>query len=179
MQQKLALACAFVKDTPLLLLDEPTLGLDVSSSHELRSQIKELATEGGRTIVLSSHDMAVVEDTCERVVIINHGRVITDDSVANLIGLFKARAYRLSVNGLDPSQRATLAAAFPMIRFTDTEEHTVIEVEFPDGRGFYRLVDVLRERDTEIESIDRRDPNLEEIFLRIVASQPAPVEVEP
>ncbi|MFQ5795465.1 MAG: ABC transporter ATP-binding protein [Candidatus Bipolaricaulia bacterium] len=115
MQQKLAVACALVKGTDILLLDEPTLGLDVETSYELRNVLKEMAKRGERTILLSSHNMNVVEEICDRVIIIHQGRVVTDDQVANLLELFKARAYRFA-----------------------------------------------------IESIDCRNPNLEEIFLKIV-----------
>jgi ABC-2 type transport system ATP-binding protein len=169
MQQKLALACVFIKKTPLLLLDEPTLGLDVTASHELRSIVRDLATKDGRTVVLSSHDMAVVQDVCERVVIISNGRVVTDDHVANLIQLFHARAYTFTLaHGLSELQRAEIASRSPISTITTDGERTTIDVEIPDGTGLYQMIDVLRDGETIIESIDRRDPNLEEIFLRIV-----------
>ncbi|MDW8110619.1 MAG: ABC transporter ATP-binding protein, partial [Candidatus Bipolaricaulota bacterium] len=94
MQQKLAVACALVKRTPILLLDEPTLGLDVETSYELRWILKRMAEQGQRTILLSSHDMNVVQDICERVIIINHGRIVVDDRIENLKRLFTASAYR-------------------------------------------------------------------------------------
>ncbi len=169
MQQKLALACAMVKRTPVLLLDEPTLGLDVEASFELRQVIKELAATGERTVVLSSHDMAVVEDVCERVVIIQDGRIVADDRVANLMRLFRARAYHFAISGtLSDEARAALEALFPLSTVRTADDHTEIEVEFPDPRDFYRLVDLLRDAGCTIDSIDRRHPDLEEIFLRIV-----------
>jgi ABC-2 type transport system ATP-binding protein len=169
MQQKLALACAFIKGTPLLLLDEPTLGLDVEASYELRQAIREMATEHGRTVVLSSHDMAVVQEVCERVIIISGGHVVTDDKVSNLIQLFRARAYTFTVSGvLSAEQRSHLEATFPMCSVETDHTHTVVDVEFPDGAGFYSLMDILRSSEVVVEAIDRRDPNLEEIFLRIV-----------
>ncbi|MBI4728824.1 MAG: ABC transporter ATP-binding protein [Acidobacteria bacterium] len=172
MQQKLALACAFVKETPLLVLDEPTLGLDVESSHDLRVHIKEAAAAGGRTILLSSHDMDVVQDVCERVVIVNGGRVVTDDRVANLLELFGARAYRFTIAGpVGGPLGDALRVRFPLLDARSDPYRSEIDVELPDGAGFYDLVDILRESRSVVESIDRRDPNLEEIFLKIVTQE--------
>ena len=167
MQQKLALACAVVKGTPVLLLDEPTLGLDVEASHELRGLIRELASTE-RTILLSSHDMSVVQDLCQRVIIVNAGRVVTDDSVSNLLALFRARAYRFTLaDPLPPAHRSELERAFPLA----SVDGTTIDVELEDAGGFYTLVDALRGAAAVIESVDRRDPDLEEVFLRIVRTQ--------
>ncbi|HET8986032.1 MAG TPA: ABC transporter ATP-binding protein, partial [Trueperaceae bacterium] len=80
MQQKLAISVALLADTDVLLLDEPTLGLDVETGYEVRTLLADIA-RSGKTIILSTHDMAVVEALCRRVVVINHGRVVTDDSV--------------------------------------------------------------------------------------------------
>lgn len=90
MQQKLAILVALISQSKVILLDEPTLGLDVQASHEIRQLLKEIVAEQGRTVILTTHDMNVVQDTCERVIIVNQGRVVADDSVHNL-DLFKVR----------------------------------------------------------------------------------------
>lgn len=172
MQQKLAVACAFVKGTPLLMLDEPTLGLDVETSFELRAMLKQMVAESGQTILLSSHDMDVVQELCERVIIINNGRIVTDDKVSNLLELFKARAYRLTLSGPVPQALAReLEATFESIQMTSDSHHSAIEVELLGGGRFYDLVDMLRKFDAEIDSIDRADPDLGEVFLRIVRGE--------
>jgi ABC-2 type transport system ATP-binding protein len=164
MQQKLALACALVKRTPVVLLDEPTLGLDVEASHELRALLRGLA--GERTVLVSSHDMDVVQDVCERVIIVNEGRVVTDDRVANLLQLFRTRAYKVVVAGRIDAER--IRECFPHARVEADTTQTTIEVELADGSLVYGLVDVLREAGTSIESIDRMQPDLEQVFLEIV-----------
>lgn len=172
MQQKLAVACAFVKGTPLLMLDEPTLGLDVETSFELRAMLKQMVAQSGQTILLSSHDMDVVQELCERVIIINNGRIVTDDKVSNLLELFKARAYRLTLSGPVPQALAReLEATFQSIQVTSDSHHSAIDVELLDGGRFYDLVDLLRKFDAEIDSIDRADPDLGEVFLRIVRGE--------
>jgi ABC-2 type transport system ATP-binding protein len=169
MQQKLAVACALVKQTEILLLDEPTLGLDVETSYELRGSLKAMAETGDRTILLSTHDMNLVQDICDRVIIIHDGRVVTDDRVANLLTLFRARAYRFQLEGhLTDEQRQALEAAFQLIQIRQSDHASAIEVEILQKDQLYRLMDILRDGGTLIESIDRQDPNLEQIFLNIV-----------
>lgn len=172
MQQKLAVACAFIRNAPVLLLDEPTLGLDVESSHELRAELKQMAAKGERTILLSSHAMDVVQDICERVIVINHGRVVTDDRVDNLLTLFKARAYQFVIRGtLTPLQDASLRQHFPMIEISTDSYETSIVVELFEATRLYDLIEVLRTERSVIEKIEPQDPDLEEIFLRIVKGE--------
>lgn len=170
MKQKLALACALVKGTPVLLLDEPTLGLDVEASHELRSLIRELARSQGKTVALSSHDMGVVEDTCARVIILSRGRVIADDLVSNLLSLFRTRVYRVGLrNGLPDRVLAELSVRFPAFRWIPEERALQVEIH-PDG-SFYDLVDILRQGQVEIEGLSRSEPDLEEVFLRLIRGE--------
>ncbi len=170
MKQKLALACALVKGTPLLLLDEPTLGLDVETSHELRGVIRELTRSQGKTVLLSSHDMGVVEDTCARVVILSRGRVVADDLVPNLLALFRTRAYRVSLrDGLPDGARAQLEARLVALRPLEAER--ALEVELPPEQDVYTLMDALREAGVAVEGVSRAEPNLEDVFLRIVRGQ--------
>jgi ABC-2 type transport system ATP-binding protein len=166
MQQKLALACAVLPGTPLLLLDEPTLGLDVETSHELRGYLRGLAAGDDRAIVLSSHDMQVVRDVCDRVVIINGGRVVADETVDGLMKLFTARSCRIKLAAPAPAvARASLSEEFEGLRFVDD---TTIEVVLRDSPAFYELFDLLRSSGCEIDAVDSIDPDLEEIFLTIV-----------
>jgi ABC-2 type transport system ATP-binding protein len=166
MQQKLALACAMIKGTELLVLDEPTLGLDVRMSHELRTSLRELGARGQRSILLSSHDMQVVQSICDRVVIIHGGRVVADDRVERLLEAFRSRSYRVVVDGvLDADARARVSRAFAAARTEDEGERTRIDVEVGDPRRLYDLVELLRGADALIHSIGTREPTLEEVFL--------------
>ena len=79
----MGLAQALVHDPDVLVLDEPTSGLDPAQRKEIRELLAELAA-GERTVILSTHVLAEVEAVCERVVIINKGRVVTTDSIEAL-----------------------------------------------------------------------------------------------
>lgn len=105
MQQRLGVAVALLKDPELLVLDEPANGLDPAGQLEIRALIRSLGT-GGRTIVLSSHDMAEVEELCGRVGIISGGRLLAEGSPAELRG-----TSRLIVRAEPSGDAAVLAAA--------------------------------------------------------------------
>jgi len=82
MKKKLGLACALIHDPPVLILDEPTIGLDPRQIIEIRSLIRTLG--GKRTVVLSTHILPEVSQVCDKVVIINDGRIVVEDTLANL-----------------------------------------------------------------------------------------------
>ena len=171
MQQKLALACAVVVGAPLLLLDEPTLGLDVEISRELRAFLLELARDHGRGILLSSHDMRVVRDVADRVVIIKDGHVVVDDRVENLLALFRARSLLVRLAAPLPAHElAPLRARFPAAAAgtTDGASADTVAVTLADATELYELVDLLRAAGAVVESIDRDEVDLEDVFIRIV-----------
>jgi ABC-2 type transport system ATP-binding protein len=81
-KQRVGIAQALLNDPPVLVLDEPTIGLDPKQIHEVRELIKELA--GKHTVILSTHILPEVEQTCHRVIIIDHGKIIAVDTPQNL-----------------------------------------------------------------------------------------------
>ncbi|MGH7934444.1 MAG: ABC transporter ATP-binding protein [Candidatus Binataceae bacterium] len=81
-RQRVGLAQALIHDPPVLVLDEPTIGLDPRQIHEIRELIRGLA--GGRTIVLSTHILPEVSQICDKVVIINDGQVVLEEQLSNL-----------------------------------------------------------------------------------------------
>ena len=165
MQQKLAIAVALLADTDALVLDEPTLGLDVETGHEVRALLADIAAQG-KTVLLSSHDMPVVQALCRRAVIISQGRVVTDDSVANLLRLFQARAFNVRLQAsLAFDQREALLAAFNVTAHDDDRS---FDVEFSANHDLYRLMDFLRQAGAEVESIERTTVQFEQVFRRLV-----------
>jgi len=86
MRQKVLLSAALMHNPDLVLLDEPFSGLDVATGLVLRNLIEELASRG-KTVLFSSHELETVERVCQRVVILHRGKIVADDSIANLRGL--------------------------------------------------------------------------------------------
>ncbi|HPP13531.1 MAG TPA: ATP-binding cassette domain-containing protein, partial [bacterium] len=97
-RQRVGLAQALVNDPPCLILDEPTIGLDPRQITETRRLIQNLA--GNRTVILSTHILPEVSMTCQRVIIINEGRIVAIDTVENLtVRMQKVVEIRLEVEG--------------------------------------------------------------------------------
>lgn len=172
MQQRLAVASAFVRGTDVLLLDEPTLGLDVEASYELRGLIKRKAQEEGKTILLSSHDMKVVEDLCHRVIIINQGKIVVDDTVRNLKSLFTVSAFKFEIEeDLPESSLEEIKANFFRAHYQKDSGNNIITVEFRDFAKFYELIDMLRKMGVKIKNITSTEPDFENVYLRIVRGE--------
>jgi len=85
MKQKVVVARALIHDPPVLMFDEPTSGLDILSARTVIDSIKESKIRG-KTVIFSSHIMHIAEEVCDRICVINKGRVITEGSVRNVIG---------------------------------------------------------------------------------------------
>lgn len=169
MKQKTSVVCALARRTPLLFLDEPTLGLDVETSLELRHILNQLATEEERTIVVSSHDMDVIQDICQRVIILSGGQVIVNDQVSHLMRLFGTRAYRLSlVGGLPQGLGETLTSHFSSVSVTTNDTGVDIIINLSEPEDIYLLMDILRSFGAIIDEISHEDVDLEKVFLEVV-----------
>lgn len=172
MQQKLAIAVALLANTDVILLDEPTLGLDVEISYEIRELLKKMVKEEQRTIIISSHDMPVVQDLCDRTIIINKGTVVVDEKVENLLKLFETRAYTIRLGQpLSAAQEQQLSLKFPMSSYTMNGQEAVVEVNLERSEDIYVLMDILKEEHTLVESIDRTTIDFEEVFMQIVKGE--------
>jgi len=165
MKQKVSLASVLASEADLVFLDEPTLGLDVESSLTLRQELRRIVDERDMTIVLSSHDMAVVEDVCDRVVIMRDGQVVADDAVSKLRPSGAERTYRVTSPDLTPSLVATLRGRFDIVA-VDRGGVPSVDVA-ADSEGFYELAAVLRERDVRLDGVTTVESDLEDVFLRL------------
>ncbi len=172
-QQKVALAAALVKETPLLALDEPTLGLDVEAKRELVNLIRRLARDEGKTILLTSHQMDVVEALADRVIIIQDGRIIVEDSPEGLRRLFDIQAYRITVQ----LGSAELPPAFVSRWHARVEPRVngemVLRVTLAQPQALYRLLDDLEALGALLRAVEPDLPDLEEAYLRLVQTAPA------
>jgi len=108
-KQRVGIAQALLNDPPVLVLDEPTIGLDPKQIHEVRELIKDLA--GKHTVILSTHILPEVEQTCHRVIIIDHGKIVAVDTPQNLRtqGQGTSRIF-VEVEGPSPAIVSTLKA---------------------------------------------------------------------
>jgi ABC-2 type transport system ATP-binding protein len=164
-QQKVSLACVLARGTPLVFLDEPTLGLDVEASRRLREEIRRLVEEQDRAVVLSSHDMDVVREVCDRVVVMNEGRIVADDAVESLVDLFRTQAYRVRFQESGSAKAA--------LRSFDAEwDDDAVEVTLSDPERLYDLMTALAEAGAVVESMASVEPDFEDVFVSLTAGSP-------
>ena len=166
-KQKVSLACTMARDPDVVVLDEPTLGLDVESSLDLRRELRRLVQDDGTTVLLSSHDMDVIQEVCDRVVIMNDGEVVVNNTVDNLLELFNTQSYEITVEEeLDAHLRRRLESTFDASDFERRDGTTTFRAKVV-GDEFYQLVERLRTAGLSIVSFDGVDPDLEDVFLHI------------
>ncbi len=168
MQQKVALACALIGDPQLLLLDEPTLGLDVRSAESLKQRIRQLADEEGKAILLTTHQMELAEELCDRVAIIDEGRLLLCKPVSSLKEMFRQRCYVIRVR---KSQSLT---PWEQIPAQVQDQHSYWELRVQNSDEFFHTIRVLEGCQAEILSIDTESPSLKEIFLRVTNYERVP-----
>ena len=172
MQQKLAIAVAMLANSDVILLDEPTLGLDVETGYEVRELLRTIVDDYNRTIIISSHDMNVIQDLCDRTVIINDGKIVVDDKVENLMKLFEVRAYTITLGDvLSEQQQHILQRKFPEYEYSTETMQPVLQIHLTQSDEIYDLFDVLKMENTPVESIDRNTINFEQIFMKIVKGE--------
>jgi len=178
MKQKVSLASVLAGGAELVFLDEPTLGLDVESSRTLRRELRRLVREEELTIVLSSHDMAVIEAVCDRVVMMADGRIVADDTVGALVSGAGRDAVRVTSRDIDDHVRATLRERFDVRVVDSADGPTTIEVTAA-GERLYDLMDVLRRAGVTVEEIRTVRPGLEEVFVEMTGMEPGEDGREP
>jgi ABC-2 type transport system ATP-binding protein len=159
MQQKVAIAAALIADPPIVLLDEPTLGLDVEATRTVKRWIAELARELGTTILLTTHQLDVVQELCDRVAVMRQGRLVADLPTRELLATFRERdRYEIRVEGAAP----------PGFDAVTSEGVSTISVRVSDPIEVYDVVERLRAQGVVMESLTQVQPDLEEVFLALV-----------
>ena len=176
-RQRVGLAQAILHNPEVLILDEPTAGLDPKQIIETRELIKELA--GDHTIILSTHILPEVAQTCERVVIINKGRVVAEDSPDNLTGrLHGAVTVRLQVDtaGADPTAALRAVPGVAAVSVGDAgDDGRTVEVQSAQDVDVRRdLANAVVSNGWGLLEMRRARLSLEEIFLQLTtAEEPA------
>ena len=162
MQQKLAIAVSLVHEPALLLLDEPTLGLDVEAAETVKQIVRELAAEG-QAIVLTTHHLDVAQQLSDRVAIIREGRIVAKDRTKTLLARFSGEQYEIEVAAeLDEPRRHRLAGLG-----AEVTDGCVVYVGEPEG--LWQVLEVLRP--LPILRVEKDRADLTEVFLKLVREE--------
>jgi ABC-2 type transport system ATP-binding protein len=163
MKRRLNLGVALVHAPRLLLLDEPTVGVDPQSRNHIFEEVRRLNAEG-TTVVYTSHYMEEVQALCSRVGIIDHGRLVACDTLQGLLKHLTGLV-RFRVPGPSPALRERLKE---LPDCTLAERDNCLELECTDVKGtLLRLVAILNESRVELTSLETEEPNLERVFLHL------------
>jgi ABC-2 type transport system ATP-binding protein len=169
MRQRLGIAGALLRDPRLLLLDEPTTGLDPAGMRDMRALIHRLAADG-ITVLLSSHLMSEVEELCDRVAIVSRGRVIHEGSLEELIAT-SAGGYALRTT--DDARAAAVAREADGVRGVEAaEDGLAFRAESEDAVAALSLA--LAGAGVGIVALVPRVASLEELFFRLTEGAPEP-----
>lgn len=176
-RQRVGLAQAIIHNPDVLILDEPTAGLDPKQIHETRDLIRSLA--GAHTIILSTHILPEVEQTCDHVVIISKGKVVAKDSVENLTSRLRGQeAIALEVSGAptdDVRRRLEQVAGVSRVIHKDTRNgnHTFEVESLPGQHVRSPLARAVIESGWDLHELRAVAMSLEDVFLELTASEKA------
>ena len=165
MQQKVAITAALIADPPILLLDEPTLGLDVQTARTVKNWIVQLAHEQGKTIVLTTHQLALAQELCDRIAILHQGHLLTDLPVRALLDRFRRDLYEIRLGSPLDSSASSWLDGFSV---TQEDGSSSIRGPIPDQTHLYDLLDQVRALDLPLVSVERVEPGLEDVFFQLL-----------
>ncbi|MBA3311676.1 MAG: ABC transporter ATP-binding protein [Planctomycetaceae bacterium] len=175
MKRRLNFGCALLHEPKLLILDEPTVGVDPQSRSHLLDSVQQLSREGV-AVIYASHYMEEVEEVCRRVAIVDHGRVVAEDTLDALLGRLKS-VIRLRVRGQNvavPQRFASIAT----VEQDGDDEHQLIDIDrgkIDSGTSLDETLATLlteaRNQGATLETVESHEPNLERLFLELTGNR--------
>lgn len=161
MKRRLMIARAMVHEPNMLILDEPTAGVDIEIRRSMWKFLREINARG-TTIILTTHYLEEAEYLCRNIAIINHGKIMEHSSMKTLLGKLDRETFIF-----DLKQPLAKAPQIPGLKFTLTDEQT-LEVEVKNHSSINHVFCELQSRDIEVISMRNKSSRLEELFLRMI-----------
>ncbi|NTU55095.1 MAG: ABC transporter ATP-binding protein [Anaerolineales bacterium] len=195
LRQKMNIVRGFLTDPEVLFLDEPTLGLDVGAARDVRKLIRGwLDADKFRTLLLTTHYMVEAEELCDRVAIINKGRVLACDTPANLKhNLQRDAIFEIEIVGrgvvLSPQGGETppLQILIPLLQdqpevkkaaLTEIEGGAKLELILQEESALASVINILTQKEVKVRRLTKREPTLEDVFMDLVGQKMEDVEKE-
>ncbi len=181
-RQKMNFCRGFITDPKILFLDEPTLGLDVTSARAIRKYLREwMGEKPDRTLLLTTHYMAEADELCDRLAIIDRGKVMACDTPTNLKRLVqKHRLFEISVEpGVNALPDLGRIAGVHQATRTDTPTTADLRVSLDDESAVGAVVQAVVQSGAKIRTLNKVEPTLEDVFIQLVgrkldADEPRP-----
>jgi ABC-2 type transport system ATP-binding protein len=165
MQQKVAVAAALITDPPILLLDEPTIGLDVEAARTVKDWIAQLARDQGKTILLTTHQLPIAQELAGRIAVIRDGQMIADLPTPELLARYAEDRFEVRTARLQDGLPGVLP---PGTRIEPGQGATRILLPDTDQAVLHKVLDGLRASGVPLLSVSQAQPGLEEVFLRLI-----------
>jgi len=163
MKQATKLACALVHDPEILICDEPTNGLDQRAREFMLQTLRRTVSEGGRSVLMSSHVMDDVQDVCDRIVMIHKGKIVVQSRIDELAKQVD-REIEISIwGGASRMQAALEGRGFEVRRLG-----RVIRVDRVDDNTTFVILEAAAEAGVQVRQMQEYEPDLEDIFLLIM-----------
>jgi ABC-2 type transport system ATP-binding protein len=162
MKRRLLVAKAMVHSPPILVLDEPTAGVDVELRQQLWDYVRSLNAQGV-TIVLTTHYLEEAEELCDRIAIINHGKLIANEPTRELVNMAQEKVVEVTVDR--DLAAAPAAPCFETIEFDG--ERTLTITYRKDRVNAGQVLDALQKEGLGIVEVSTREPDLEDVFLNL------------
>ncbi len=182
MKARLSLARALLTDPPVLILDEPTLGLDPPSARAIREMLVRLAHEEDRTVLMTTHNMFEAEIVCDRVAIINEGRIVAVDTVEGLkqrvsdsisLEVLALTPASIPLKALETSLRSALGAPLTLSGSNGGVRVKVVTPSNEVDDYTSRLLKALHENSCSVLRVKVKRPTLEDVFIKLTKGEGA------
>jgi ABC-2 type transport system ATP-binding protein len=181
MRQKMNLIRGLVSEPRILFLDEPTVALDVGAARDVREEVKRwMAEDESRTVILTTHYMMEADELCERIAIVNRGRIVAEGTPAELKQRVKENVILdLQVGRGEPllaSLRALEGVTGASVQEQDGADH--LSVILTDDAVLPRVLATVERSGRALQGVQKREPSLEDAFVKLVGRSMAEEEGE-
>jgi len=170
----LNLARGFVNDPAVLFLDEPTLGLDVLSARRLRTLVQDWIKSGGKTVLLTTHYMAEADQLCDRVGIINRGKILACDTPQRLKTKVAGGAtwkIEITPNLSRPESIKSVPGVVGVSETNNIETGvTTLKLVLEDESAMSDLLSRIRENGCKVLNMGKSEPTLEDVYISLVGT---------
>ena len=162
MKRRLLIAKAMVHQPPILILDEPTAGVDVELRNNLWNNVKELNKEGV-TIILTTHYLIEAQEMCDRIAIINKGNLVALDTTEKLLSRIKTKKINLKVKNIDSNKKLSMND----IMFKILSRNSIQVTYEKNSLDFGEIINYLNQNNIKIEDISTEEGDLEDVFMEL------------
>ena len=164
MKRRLMIARAMMTEPKLLILDEPSAGVDIEIRRGMWQTLRDINAQG-TTIILTTHYLEEAESLCRNLAIINHGRIVAEGPMRNMLAQLDVEGFVLDIDGTLPSQLPHIDA----VEMIATDNHT-LEIDMPRNKDLNSVFTALDSAGIRVRSMRTKSNRLEELFVRLTTA---------